>query len=77
MANTYYAVFDRQATPGNEALVGTKAAKEGEVKGPVYSARWVKIAAESVADAQAAVKAIYGGTTDIPVIVTEAAWKES
>jgi hypothetical protein len=77
MANEYVAVWDRQALPAATAEVGLKAGKEGEVTGAQVTARYVKLNAESVADAQTTVRALFGGSTDIPVIVAIAAWKES
>lgn len=78
MANVYFAVFDRQEMPSAITNKGLKAGKEGKIIGAAeYSAKWVELEAESVADAQTTIKALYGGTTDVPVIVATAAWKES
>ena len=77
MANTYFAVFGQETNVASEA-VERKAGKEGKTLEPVKRAKFIKLEAESVADAQNALYALYGGEiTTTPVVVTEAAWKTS
>lgn len=75
MASTFFAVFNAETNSSPEEL-GKKAGKEGKTLDYVKSAKFVKLEAESVADAQAAVKTLFGSDST-PVVVTEAQWKES
>lgn len=77
MANTYFVVFNESEETAPQEL-GRKAGKEGKTLASVKVARFVKMEAESVADAQAAVATLFpGNATTTPVVVTEAAWKTS
>jgi hypothetical protein len=77
MASTFFVVFNAQEESGSQEL-NRKAAKEGKTLEPVQVARFVKMEAESVADAQNAVRALYpGNAATTPVVVAEAAWKTS
>jgi hypothetical protein len=86
----YFAIFNRQrATSHSPATNAAETEKFEKVKilpsqgtapiarGGLESARVVRVEAESVAEAQMGVRHFYGGTTDTPVIVTEAQFKES
>jgi hypothetical protein len=77
MANTYYVVFNEAEASATQEL-NRKAGKEGKTLEPVKSARFVKMEAESVKDAQEAVATLFpGNSTTTPVVVTAAAWKTS
>lgn len=78
MANAYYAVFNRQDETRGTPNDKRKAGKEGEITGNVEIARVVKLAAESVADAQETVRLLFpSNSSGTPVIITEAQYKES
>jgi hypothetical protein len=77
MANTYFVVFNDQIEGATEEL-NRKAGKEGKTLAAVKTARFVKMEAESVKDAQEAVATLFpGNASGTPIVVTEAAWKTS
>lgn len=80
MAATYYVVFNRKAYP-SDAKSGTAPKTSCEIVAPgLESAVFAKIVsnAGTVAEAQELARTAYPGlTTQTPVVVTEAAWKES
>ena len=79
MAATYYVVINKQAYP-SDAKVG-KITGKGQVFAPgISSAKVVEIESEAgtVAQAQEIAREQYPNEcTGTPVVVTEAAWKES
>jgi hypothetical protein len=79
MAATYYVVINQEAYP-SDSRVG-KITGKGEILPPgLQSAKFVKIESEAgtVAQAQAIAREQYPGlTTNTPIVVAEAAWKES
>lgn len=88
MATKYFAIFDRQKATNSGTLPESKPTEKSLVlpaqttapvsSGQLESAHILKIEAESVAEAQQAVTALFPGrVTNTPVIVTEAAFKES
>ncbi len=77
MAENFFVVFNEEETLGSQPL-GRTAGKEGKTIEPLKTAKFVKMAAENVADAQAAVAVLYPSDTgSLPVVVKEAAWKTS
>jgi hypothetical protein len=77
MAAEYYAVINEAEGTTTEAP-GRKAGKEGKTLGTLKVARFVKMEAENVKDAQEAVATLYPGlSTGTPVVVAIAAWKTS
>ena len=77
MAAEYYAVINEAEGTGTQEL-NRKAGKEGKTLGTLKVARFVKMEAENVKDAQEAVATLFpGNSTTTPVVVAEAAWKTS
>lgn len=77
MTAEYYAVFNEAEGTGPQEI-GRKAGKEGETLGTLKVARFVKLKAENVKDAQESVATLFpGNSTTTPVIVAVAAWKTS
>jgi hypothetical protein len=76
----YYAVFDR-ASAGQGFVGDERKFKAGKILGaisPVEVARVVKLEAETVKEAQEIVREAYPDlSSGTPVIITEAAYKES
>ena len=74
MAN-FFVVFDQSLNNGGYSPQTFKSAKTLE---PAQDANFMKIEAGSVAEAQEAIAAwVPGQNTQKPIVVAEAAWKES
>jgi hypothetical protein len=72
----YFTVFNSQEESATQE--SERKFKSAKTLGPVNLARFIKIEAGSVAEAQEAVRNLYpGNATGMPVVVAEAAWKES
>ncbi len=71
--SNFFVVFNQGSTgpePTGQTVGTTK------VAGGVKHAKFVKVSGTAVKDVQELVKQTYG-TTDTPIVVTEAAWKSS
>jgi hypothetical protein len=77
MAN-YFVVLPMGPRESSDAEIGRQATNTGKPLEPgITAAKFVKVEAASVADAQAVARICYGGAKTTPVVVTEAQWKES
>lgn len=75
MAN-FFTVFNTQTDQASEEA--ERKFKSAKILEQPKRAVFVKIEAGSVAEAQEAVRSLYpGNSTGTPVVVAEAAWKES
>ncbi len=76
MAN-YFVVLPKGPSQSSDAEVGRKPTNTSEILAAATVARFVKIEAASVPDAQEAARCCYAGASTTPIVVTEAQWKES
>lgn len=78
MATVYFVVMKTGESEASDFAIGSKPTEKSEVKAAVAFASVAKIEAENVTEAQQAARAAYPGRANvIPVVVTEAQWKES
>jgi hypothetical protein len=75
MAN-FFAVINSQANQGSEEA--ERKFKSAKILEQPKEARFVKMEAGSIAEAQEALRVLYpGNASGTPVVVAESAWKES
>jgi len=74
---SYFVVFNAALDASSDALVGAKPIASTKVEAPLLTAKVAQVEAGSVAIAQEVVRATYGSSGTVPVVVISTQWKES